>query len=223
MKSLINKKACKEFALECAKGRFHKFTRCSKNFLERMEMCLKTTIRLDIQSMPSKGKTLLGFILCLGLCSQAFAHPINMKILAEIESSNNPNACSYRGCKYGRGTYQISEIVLKQYLSDDARPQFMNATDWLDKDKFTPEKLFDPKVNKFIANYYLSWLHKYTINHYDGVMNPEWVDDVLISWNWGPNNWRKWNEKSGAYKDLPKETQDFLKKYHEKELEKQKL
>lgn len=58
MKSLINKKACKEFSLECARSRFHKFTRVSKEFLESIEFTVMQTIRAKVAGMPSKGKTL---------------------------------------------------------------------------------------------------------------------------------------------------------------------
>lgn len=58
MKSLLNRSACKQFALECAKGRFHKFTRVSKEFLESIEFTVMSTIRQKVASMPSKGKTL---------------------------------------------------------------------------------------------------------------------------------------------------------------------
>ena len=58
MKSLINRKACKEFSLECAKSRYHKFTRVSKEFLESIEFNVMQTIRQKVTGSPSKGKTL---------------------------------------------------------------------------------------------------------------------------------------------------------------------
>ena len=58
MKSLLNKKACKEFALECAKGKFHKFTRVSRDFLDQTEYLLKQQIREYVTNLPSKGKTI---------------------------------------------------------------------------------------------------------------------------------------------------------------------
>jgi len=58
MKSLLNRSACKQFALECAKNRFHKFTRVSKEFLESIEFNVMATIRQKVAGMPSKGKTL---------------------------------------------------------------------------------------------------------------------------------------------------------------------
>jgi len=56
--SLINKAACKKFALEIAKLRFHKFTRVSKEFLDDMDACLRATIRTRVNGLPSSGKTI---------------------------------------------------------------------------------------------------------------------------------------------------------------------
>ena len=56
--SLINKKHVKEFALQMAKDRAHKFTRVGSGFLVQCEGNLKNFIRGYIQRMPSKGKTI---------------------------------------------------------------------------------------------------------------------------------------------------------------------
>jgi len=55
---LINKRKVKEFALEMAKGRAHKFTRVSGDFLLLCEGQLKEFIRNHVQRLPSKGKTI---------------------------------------------------------------------------------------------------------------------------------------------------------------------
>ena len=56
--SLINKKHVKEFALQMAKDRAHKFTRVGSGFLAQCESNLKNFIRGYVQRMPSKGKTI---------------------------------------------------------------------------------------------------------------------------------------------------------------------
>ena len=56
--SLINKKHVKEFALETAKVRAHKFTRVGSCFLAQCEGNLKMFIKHYIQRLPSKGKTI---------------------------------------------------------------------------------------------------------------------------------------------------------------------
>lgn len=55
---LINRKNVKEFALEMAKGRAHKFTRVGRDFFIKCEANLRAFIRNQIHSLPSKGKTI---------------------------------------------------------------------------------------------------------------------------------------------------------------------
>ncbi len=56
---LINRKKVKEFALEMAKGRAHKFTRVGGDFFIKCEGQLKEFIRNYVHRLPSKGKTIL--------------------------------------------------------------------------------------------------------------------------------------------------------------------
>lgn len=56
---LINRKHVKEFALEMAKGRAHKFTRVGGEFVLKCEVNLKEFVRNYVRSLPSKGKTIL--------------------------------------------------------------------------------------------------------------------------------------------------------------------
>ncbi|MGA2542509.1 MAG: hypothetical protein ABSG78_13225 [Verrucomicrobiota bacterium] len=56
---LINRKHVKEFALEMAKGRAHKFTRVGGEFFLKCEANMKEFIRNYVRSIPSKGKTIL--------------------------------------------------------------------------------------------------------------------------------------------------------------------
>ncbi len=55
---LINQTKVKQFALEMAKGRAHKFTRVGGDFLAKCEGQLKAFIRQQVHSLPSKGKTI---------------------------------------------------------------------------------------------------------------------------------------------------------------------
>jgi hypothetical protein len=56
--SLINRRKVKEFTLEMAKTRAHKFTRVSGEFYDTCEAQLKTFIRGHVQRHPSVGKTI---------------------------------------------------------------------------------------------------------------------------------------------------------------------
>jgi hypothetical protein len=55
---LINRSTVKEFALEMAKRRAHKFTRVGRDFFIKCEANLRTFIRNQVHSLPSKGKTI---------------------------------------------------------------------------------------------------------------------------------------------------------------------
>jgi hypothetical protein len=55
---LINKKHVKQFALEMAKHRSHKFTRVGNAFLIQCEVNLKEFVRSYVHRLPSKGKTI---------------------------------------------------------------------------------------------------------------------------------------------------------------------
>jgi len=55
---LINRKHVKEFALDMAKSRAHKFTRVGGEFFLKCEVNMKEFIRSYIRSIPSKGKTI---------------------------------------------------------------------------------------------------------------------------------------------------------------------
>lgn len=56
--NLINRAACKKRALEIAQMRAWKPTRVSAEFLNRIESQLRNIIVSEVQSHPSKGKTL---------------------------------------------------------------------------------------------------------------------------------------------------------------------
>jgi hypothetical protein len=55
---LINRKHVKQFALDMAKNRAHKFTRVGGDFLAKCEGNLKEFIRNYVSRLPSKGKTI---------------------------------------------------------------------------------------------------------------------------------------------------------------------
>ena len=55
---LLNRKNVREFALEMAKARAHKFTRVSGDFFLKCEGQLKAFIRSEVQRHPSVGRTI---------------------------------------------------------------------------------------------------------------------------------------------------------------------
>jgi hypothetical protein len=56
---LINRKRVKQFALDMAKSRAHKFTRVGGEFFLKCEANLKEFVRNYVHRLPSKGKTIL--------------------------------------------------------------------------------------------------------------------------------------------------------------------
>ena len=59
MNSLLNKKQVKQFTLDVARSRAHKFTRVGSDFYVKCEAHLRQFIRQHVQRLPSKGKTIL--------------------------------------------------------------------------------------------------------------------------------------------------------------------
>jgi len=59
MTSLLNRRQIKLYALHCAGGRAHKFTRVGNDFYVKCEAHLREFIQSYIHRLPSKGKTIL--------------------------------------------------------------------------------------------------------------------------------------------------------------------
>jgi len=64
------------------------------------------------------------------------------------------------------------------------------------------EELSDPEKNVTYGAAYYKGLKKYFGNE----------RDALIAYNWGAGNTKKWLKKGGKFKNLPKETQDYVNK-----------
>ena len=136
-------------------------------------------------------KILMTILVLLSACTTAWGHQIELDAISIIESTNNPHAVSYAGSKYGRGLFQISEICLKHYNE-------------VHKTKHKPDDLFDPKLNRVIADWYFGWLsERPDVKSYT---------DCLIAYNWGLRKLREF--KSGRF-PLPDETVGYIKFYNE--------
>ena len=59
MSRLLNRKQVKQYALERARHRAHKFTRVGGDFYVKCEAQLRLFIQGYIHRLPSKGKTIL--------------------------------------------------------------------------------------------------------------------------------------------------------------------
>jgi len=56
---LINRRQVRQFALESARVRAHRFTRVSSEFLFTCEAHLKQFVLAYVRRLPSKGKTIM--------------------------------------------------------------------------------------------------------------------------------------------------------------------
>jgi soluble lytic murein transglycosylase-like protein len=142
----------------------------------------------DINYFVAVGVALLVLWLIFAFTGMARAD-IDMSIIAKIESSGNPNAVSFRGEKYGRGLYQISEAVLKEYNS-------FNRTD------IKPDELFNPETCYKVAYWYLHKRIPQMLRYYQ---KPVTLNNILISYNAGILYTIK--EK------IPTQTNQYIKKY----------
>ena len=58
MKTLINKRAVKSFAMKVASERHHRFTRVSQEFYSKTEAVLRRFINEHVHRLPSSGRTI---------------------------------------------------------------------------------------------------------------------------------------------------------------------
>lgn len=114
---------------------------------------------------------------------------VNLDFIKQIESEGNSNAFNEKS--QARGLYQITPIVLKEW------------NNFFPKKQYKEKDLFKPEINKEIASWYVNDRIPQMLAHFKKPVN---LKNVLISYNAGidyvVNN-----------RTLPKETQDYLKKY----------
>lgn len=119
---------------------------------------------------------------------------VDMAVIARIETGGERSpdtACSYLGCRYGRGRYQVSEITLKEFN------QRTHA-------QLTPGDLFVPEVNLGVASWYLAVRIPEMLRYYG---RPVSTELILVSYNAGI----AYALKSPA--DWPGQTKEYLRKY----------
>jgi hypothetical protein len=135
---------------------------------------------------------LVSSILTFGFNSSVFSSEIHLPTIAQIESSNNPNAISFRGAKFGRGLYMVSEILLSEYNT-------------LTKHNYTTEDLFDKKINEQIARWYFFVRIPQMLRAYKLDVNDR---NILCCYNWGIGNL-----KLKGIASIPNETKNYILKY----------
>ena len=124
----------------------------------------------------------------LSLCKGCYADIINLDIIKQIESSNNPLA--YNKTTKATGLYQITPICLREYNN-------YNKADYILSDMYNPVLCYK------VAEWYLNKRIPQMLKYYN---KPITLEAVLISYNAGI-----------AYvvynKPLPEETKNYIRKY----------
>ena len=119
--------------------------------------------------------------------------------IIEIESGGNSLARSENNCI---GLMQVSPIVLKEYRN-------------FHKDNFSQalreDSLLHPEINKLIGIWYLNRIKNHYLPYYK---IPVTIENVCIAYNFGIGNLVKWYRAGAKWEKLPKETQNYIKKYH---------
>jgi hypothetical protein len=122
-------------------------------------------------------------LIAIGGCAPAYASTIDMDAIAEIESGGDPGAVGAAG---EIGLYQISPIVLKHF--EQTHPGFMLEI-W-PSEKIKTADLFNPRLNRIIADWYFEWLESTLQIH--GIAPTE--RHLIIAYNWGLRNFLRWHE-----------------------------
>ena len=134
---------------------------------------------------------MLALIFLLIFHSSAYAEKyVNLSRIIKIESHGNPNA--YNARSNARGLCQITPICLKEW--NNLHPH----------EKYSVNQLFNPEINKKIAEWYLNVRIPQLLKHYGKEVN---IKNIIICYNAGINYVVK-NLK------LKKETADYLRKYN---------
>lgn len=135
---------------------------------------------------------LIGALLIL-ISVKAHAADINMDIIAEIESSNEPLAYN----KGHVGIYQISQGVVTDY-------------NYFNKSRWELNSMYEP-INAFtIGNWFINVRIPQELNIY---RIPDTPTARLIAWNWGIGHLRKWFKHGSHWNRLPMESRNYIKKY----------
>ena len=118
------------------------------------------------------------------MCKVCFA--VDLDIIAQIESSNNPLA--YNSTSKATGMYQITPICLKDYNN-------YNTV------KYTLTDMYDADKSLVVADWYLNDRIPSMLRYYGHTVN---LNNTLVAYNWGIGH---------VGETLPKETRDYIVKY----------
>ena len=118
---------------------------------------------------------------------------VDLAIVAQIESSGNPDA--YNARSGATGMYQIMPVCLKDYN------QYHKSS------QYTMQEMFDPAKARIISDWYL---HKRIPVLLRSVEVPVTLEHVLYAYNAGAGTVGKWYR---GKRKLSKETREYYQKY----------
>ena len=200
---------------------------CRKTYSDKDKM--PSTLRLALNRALEGKRTPLGmvvvvlafFIITISLLSficPAQAEDIDIPTIIQIESNGNPNA--YNKSSGAIGLMQITPIVLKEYNKEGIFTQEIKT-----RRLYSLGDLYVPTINIEIGTWYINERIPQMLKAYNLLDS---IDNRLIAYNWGIGNLKNWVERhtsvivySGKPSKsinpnhfLPKETQNYIKKYH---------
>ena len=132
---------------------------------------------------------LFGIMFAAQIC---LAGQINMNIIAQIESSNNPDA--YNEVSGATGKYQITNICLADF-------------NMYHNNKYTLKDMFNQGRCYEVAFWYLNKRIPQMLKHYGLKIT---IDNILICYNFGIGHLVNGDK-------LPKETRNYIKRYKERQ------
>ena len=121
---------------------------------------------------------------------------INLDMIRNIESSGGQNVGYSRAGALG--PYQITPIALRDWNLHGPGPAML-STDLLHEEK-----------SRTIAD----WFFHNRLPTLLGAQQQITPSDILVAYNWGPGNARKWIKGGRKPAMLPLETTNYIKKYN---------
>lgn len=118
--------------------------------------------------------------------------------IIQMESSGDSYA--YNSKSQARGLCQITPICLYEYNSRHQGSRII-----------LEEELFDSVTNLTVAKWYLKYIWSHYLPYYK---LPQTIIYLLASFNWGIGNVVKWHKQDAKWNKLPKETRNYIIKYH---------
>ena len=129
---------------------------------------------------------ILTFLLAI-FCKSCFA--VDLLVIAEIESNNNPHA--YNSSSGATGKYQITKICLQDYNNYHTV-------------KYTLDDMYNAQKSLVVASWYLTNRIPQLLRYYGHTVN---LTNTLVAYNWGISH---------VGEDLPKETRNYIMSYNER-------